>query len=208
MYSDLHIWANKLKRYSFSELEKLNSVKNGIYLLFEKGEKFESLDRIVRVGSHPSQNRFYDRLTDHFMNKHRSSIVRKHIGRCFLNKENDSYIKVWDLSNKEVKKGSPGEKLVDFNKEHAVESRVSDYLNNFSISVIPGLNDTDRRMQLESSLIATLNLSSRKYISSNWLGKSHPDTRIVQSGLWNIQGLNGETLNADDFRLIQEKTKQ
>ena len=195
-----------MKRYSFSELEKVKNVKNGIYLLFEEGEKYHEFDRIVRVGSHPSQDRFYKRLMDHFNNNHRKSIVRKHIGRCFLQKENDPYIHIWDYTNSEVVKGSPGEIQVNKAKENELENRISKYMNKFSICVIPNLNNTEIRMNLEMKLIATLNLSSNEFISSNWLGKYHPDQKISTSGLWNIQHLNAEEfISEEDFQLIKNK---
>jgi len=208
MYQQLHVLFNRLKRYSFQDIKQLEHVNNGIYLLFEKGEKYESLDRVVRVGSHPSQNRFYARLKDHFMDNHRKSIVRKHIGRCFLNDENDPYISVWDFSNTQVKKGSPGNKLINEEKEKNINRRISDYLNNFSICVIPELNNDIQRMTLESKLITTLNLTDKNYISPNWLGKKHPNHKIAHSGLWNIQKLNDNNfISTNDFELIQLKTK-
>jgi hypothetical protein len=208
MYEKLHLWSNGLKRYKFSEISKLQAVKNGIYLVFEEGEKYGALDRIVRVGSHPVQNRFYNRLTDHFLEKQRKSILRKHVGRCFLNLVKDPYIATWNLTNKEVAKGALGFHQVDYTKEAEIESKVSAYFNNFSLSVIPCLDNKDRRMGLESKLIATINRSSHQFISPHWLGKSHPDPRISSSGLWNIHGLNGpELITEDDFIFLKVKTK-
>jgi len=208
MYEKLHLWSNGLKRYKFSEISKLQDVKNGIYLVFEEGEKCGALNRIVRVGSHPGQNRFYNRLTDHFLEKQRKSIMRKHVGRCFLNLVKDPYIGIWNLTNKEVAKGTLGFHQLDYSKEAEIESKVSAYFSNFSLSVIPGLDNEDRRMGLESKLIATLNLSSFQFISPHWFGKNHPDPRISSSGLWNIQGLNGpEFISDEDFAFLKVKTK-
>ncbi len=208
MYEELHTHFNGLKRYTFSQLHLLSNVSNGIYLLLEDGEKYKAMDRIVRVGSHPGTNRFFKRLNDHFFEKHRSSIVRKHIGRCYLNKENDPYLRVWSFNNKQVKKGSSGEQMIDQRKEEAIEQKVSRYLTNFSICIIPNLPEKETRMKLESKLIATLNQSGSQYISSDWLGRYHPDKRISESGLWNIQGLNGnEFISPDDLKLIKGKTK-
>jgi hypothetical protein len=207
MFEEIQRWANSLPRYSFEELHKLNTVSNGIYLVFEKGEKFENFDRIVRVGSHPSQGRFYKRLQDHFFQKQISSIMRKHIGRCFLNMASDPYITIWNFSNTGVKKGSPGEKKMDWIKEMEIESNISDYLNNFTITIISGLNNQAKRMELETKLIATLNGQSSNFISQNWLGLSHPDSKISTSGLWNIQGLNSNNyINKDDFEFLKQMT--
>ena len=64
MFEEIITWANNLERYTFLNLNGLKDVQNGIYLIFENGEKVGDLDRIVRVGSHPFQDRFYKRLTD------------------------------------------------------------------------------------------------------------------------------------------------
>jgi hypothetical protein len=208
MYHKLHVLANSLTRYYFSELDKLESIENGIYLLFEKGEKYENYDRIVRVGSHPSQGRFNERLQEHLLKNHRKSIVRKHIGRCFLNKANDDYIRIWNLTSKKVKKGSEGEKLLIQEKEREIEQKVSEYLKNFSIVVIPNLDIAKRRIELEAKLIATLNLSSYKHISDNWFGKYHPNSKISKSGLWNIQHLNDtDYISETDFEFLKHKTE-
>ncbi|MBE0662568.1 MAG: hypothetical protein IH597_08885 [Bacteroidales bacterium] len=208
MYKELHLWANSLRRYSFDEIGKLSRVANGIYLVFEKGEKFEDLDKIVRVGSHPSPNRFFKRLNDHFMGHQRQSIMRKHVGRCFLNKSGDPYIAVWNLTNSGVKKGSEGEKLVDRKKEQLLEGQIDDYLTNFSMAVIPNLGDTTKRIQIETSLIAMLAQESSLHISKEWLGLHHPDSKISKGGLWNIQGLNRPNiLSENDFHFIREKSK-
>ena len=49
--SRLHILFNKQKRFSFPFKQQINEIpENGIYIIFENGEKFENLDRIVRIG--------------------------------------------------------------------------------------------------------------------------------------------------------------
>jgi hypothetical protein len=95
-YTQIHDYFNSLVRYSFpydkKELERITD-KNGLYILFENGENFEKYDRIVRIGSHNTENRLIKRLRDHFLSKRqRKSVFRKHIGRCLLNKRNDDYI--------------------------------------------------------------------------------------------------------------------
>ncbi len=208
MFEEIITWANKLERFSFGNLNRLKSVQNGIYLLFEKGEKVEGFDRIVRVGSHPSQGRFCRRLTDHFNKKQRASIMRKHIGRCFLNRTSDSYIHIWNFNNVKVKRGGEGELLVDLEKESLIESMISSYLKNFHISVIPSLDERSKRMELETRLIATLNTKNWKYISENWIGRHHPNSKIANSGLWNIQGLDSiKHLTEEDLEFIKVKTQ-
>ncbi len=61
-------------------------------------------------------------------------------------------------------------------------------------------------MELENLLIATLNTKSWEFISENWLGKYHPNSKIASSGLWNIQGLNSnKILTEEDFKFIKSK---
>jgi hypothetical protein len=45
---ELHQLLNEQKRFSFPFQEQ-EIPKNGIYIIFEKGETYDSLDRIVRV---------------------------------------------------------------------------------------------------------------------------------------------------------------
>jgi hypothetical protein len=72
--------------------------------LFEKGETYNGLDRIVRIGSHSGKGRLVKRLKDHFLaSKQRNSIFRKHIGRCFLMIEQDEYIDYWNKPFKKIK---------------------------------------------------------------------------------------------------------
>ena len=58
-------------RYPYNETD---ISKNGIYIMFEKGEKHSRLDRIVRIGSHTGQNRLFERIDEHYIgNDHRNS---------------------------------------------------------------------------------------------------------------------------------------
>lgn len=206
MYWEIHTWANSLPRFTFSRLEEVSQFKNGIYLCFESGEIFKGMDRIVRVGSHPSKGRFFGRLKDHFLKKHRSSIMRKHIGRCFLRQKGNEYLKVWDYTNKQVKQGSPLRKEMDEEKEKMIEEKVSDHLEAFSFVVIPELDEDQYRLQVEAKLISTLKKGGSGS-SDNWLGLWHPNEKIVKSGLWNIQHLDSqETLTKKDFEFIKRKT--
>ena len=93
----LHQILNQQRRfkYPFEEQEHLIP-SNGIYCIFEKGERYGDNDRIVRVGSHTGNNKLLTRLKEHFIktNKDRS-IFRKNIGRALLHKANDPYLSIW-----------------------------------------------------------------------------------------------------------------
>ncbi len=205
MFEGLHQFFNGLKRYHLHDFQSKILTANGVYILFEKGEKVNVLDRITRVGSHPSNGRFIKRLQDHFNNNHRKSIMRKHIGKCFLIIENDPYINVWDYTNKDIKKGNPKLEEVSQQKEKQINNQIDDYLKNFSFCIIPDLKDEEIRLEIENQLIATFNQLSTVKPSANWLGLHHPDERIVNSGLWNIQGLNSPLLSEKNLQIIREK---
>jgi len=65
-YELLHRHFNNLKRFTFPYNESEIS-QNGIYILFETGERYKNFDRIVRIGSHTNKNRLLKRLNEHFV---------------------------------------------------------------------------------------------------------------------------------------------
>lgn len=101
MVLELHGLFNNLKRYSFPFVNYRSEIpKNGIYILFEKGERFYDYDRIVRIGTHTGNDQLYSRLNQHFVKENKNrSIFRKNIGRCFLNKTSNSYLSLWELDS-------------------------------------------------------------------------------------------------------------
>jgi len=69
----LHQWFNNLERISFP-FDDRKIPRNGIYILFEKGETAHGMDRVVRIGTHTGKNQLRSRLKQHFIkeNKDRS----------------------------------------------------------------------------------------------------------------------------------------
>ena len=93
----LHQWFNKMNKFTFP-FDKKDIPKNGIYILFERGETAHSTNRIVRVGTHTGQNQLCSRLLQHFLKENKDrSIFRKNIGRALLNKNKDPFLKQWEL---------------------------------------------------------------------------------------------------------------
>ena len=81
----LHMLFNGLPRFDWTMIDQI-PYRNGIYVMFEKGESYHSMDRIVRIGTHRGQDRLLERLRDHFVREDAdSSILRKNIDRAFLN---------------------------------------------------------------------------------------------------------------------------
>lgn len=80
---DIHKFFYSLKRYNYNTIGEI-PFENGIYIFFENGEIYKDLDRIVRVGTHRSDNRLKNRLRDYSKPNKDGSIFRKNIGRAIL----------------------------------------------------------------------------------------------------------------------------
>ncbi len=171
---------------------------NGIYLLFEKGECSHGGERIVRVGTHTGQNNLPKRLAEHLYAKNKDrSIFRKHIGRCLLRRDNHPYAKVWEYDLTKTVEREKYSHLIDVDMQVAIEDSITEYMiENFSFSVIR-VDQKENRLSYEEQLIATLASCEVCNCSSGWLGKWHPNANICSTGIWNIQGQNGELLLCD-----------
>lgn len=192
-------------RFPYNEME---IKKNGIYIMFENGERHNEFDRVVRIGSHTGVNRLLERIDEHYIgNDHRDSIFRKHLGRCFLTlyKKTD-YIKTWDLKIKKREDKVKHIDKIDWNIEQIIEDKITSYIkDNFSFIVIPNLTDETKRLRLEAGLIAIFAQFDNKQISETWIGRCHPDVKILKSGLWNIHDINNKPLNDEEINYIIDK---
>lgn len=195
----LHELFNSMTRFNFPFDEKLIPL-NGIYVLFEKGEKAHGLDRIVRIGTHTGFNQLPSRLYQHFVNENKDrSIFRKNIGRALLNKENDSFLVQWniDLTAKEARQKHVAS--IDLAKLDLIEKKVSKCLQeNFSFVVFE-VKDKKERLSLEAGLISTVSLCEECQPSKSWLGLFSPKEKIRESGLWLEQELYKKPLTERDL---------
>jgi hypothetical protein len=204
-YKYLHEYFNKQNRYTFpfnkNEIKKISDL-NGLYILFEKGETYYGMDRIVRIGSHYGHNRLVRRLSDHFLSENqRNSVFRKHIGRSILNEENNPYLNNWNLPFKKIIDKEKNKNLVNLEYEYIYEQQVSKYINaNFSFCIIPKIYQPELRNKLEKGIISTLSQSHERTSSANWRGNFHPDSRIKESKLWNIEYLNETPLSVLEIK--------
>ncbi len=206
-YEKLHILFSDLEKFTYPYNETQIS-NNGIYILFENGEYFKGLDRVVRIGSHTGNNRLFTRINEHYIkDDHRDSIFRKHLGRCFLtiNKKTD-YIENWDLKIKKRVDKEKNYQRINWELEKEYEQLITKYIrNNFSFVVIPNLNNENERLRLEKGLIATFAQAKEKKSSEDWIGNNHPDKKIRNYKLWNIHHLLGIPLTEREIELIEEK---
>jgi hypothetical protein len=188
MYEDacakLHRVLNDLPRYSFDQLDD-QVPANGIYLTFESGEEGHGGNRIVLIGSHTGAGRLASRLREQVrLNKDRS-ILKKHVGRAILQRDNDPYLPIWNLDLTTKKAREEHGHTIDKTKKAGVEDAVSAYIEqNVSVSVLPS-NDPDDAYRQKKACMGTVSSCSHCLPSPGWLGR-HADPRIAQSGLWQI----------------------
>jgi len=194
--------------------------KNGIYFFYEKDEasKHDGVSRrIVRVGTHKGNN-FRSRMNDHFLFNERKmnfnsvkaapkdrSIFRKNIGRALLNKEEDDYLKIWNIDFTPRKNRDKYHHLRDINEEKEIESRITNILrDDFSFRFLLIDNETKRigNRGLESSLIGTIAKCELCKPSERWLGNHSPVDAIRNNGLWLVQHLQSDEINNEEKKFI------
>ena len=177
--------------------------ENGIYFLFENGEAAHGGDRIVRVGTHTGDKNLPKRLAEHLYAKNKDrSIFRKHIGRCLLRRDNHAYVDRWEHDLTKKADRARYEALIDREVQDAIEDEVTRYMTeNFSFSVIK-IDLKSDRIRFEEKLIGTLSKCEECAASPGWLGKWHPNALLASSGIWNVQGRDGEVLSGSDAEIL------
>lgn len=204
MVHGVHALFNQLPRLSYKEIESL-PYSNGIYVMFEEGEKFGKMDRIVRIGTHRSDNRLKQRLSDHFhKDDSDGSIFRKHIGRCLLYRERHPYLSTWDLNTSTPDVVEHNRDRIDMAFEMSIEHRITRYLQEYVTFVCFEVNTEAQRLRYEESLIALLAQSQEAVASEKWIGLNSPKAEIISSGLWNVQGIDAKPATLQELQEIQD----
>lgn len=202
----IHQIFNQSQIHSFP-FDEMRIPENGIYILFEKGEKGHGINRIVRVGTHTGRNQLRSRLRQHFLTENKDrSIFRKNIGRAILNKRKDKYLNVWEMDfTTRAAKNAFGH-LVESQKQKNIEKEVTKYIqDNFSFVVFE-VTDKDQRLALESKIISTISLCDKCKPSRSWLGNFSPKEKIRQSGLWLVNELNKTPLSLQETKELSKIT--
>lgn len=201
---DIHQLFNAAERYSFPFNDK-DIPKNGIYILFEKGEYAHAEDRIVRVGTHTGIDQLRSRLKQHFVKENKDrSIFRKNIGRAILAQDNDSFLEQWewDLTTRVNKdKYLP---LLDKDKQNDIEKQVSAYIQESFSFIVFEVDSKELRLDLESKIISTVSLCSECKSSKDWLGLSSPKHKISESRLWLVNELYKTPLEDEELQALYE----
>lgn len=186
---------NKIDRYEFP-FNKSKISKNGLFVLFEKSEKFRNMDRIVYVGSNIKKDRLIKMLNYIFKEGNReNTTLRRNIGTCLLNKGdeklfkkfgidyNPKLINMWDMDIKEFNQ-EYGTDSIENKQMEKVEKIVSNYIqDNFSFSFIE-IEDKLKRSYIKSKIISTLSLAEENKPSNQWLGHYSSRKKIQDSGLY------------------------
>ena len=202
----LHELFNAQKRFTFPFKDREGEIpKNGIYIIFEKGEYFNGFDRIVRVGTHTGDNQLRSRLNQHFVKENKNrSIFRKNIGRCILNKEYDTYLERWELDITSKADKEKNFKRIDLDFEKKTEKKISDYIQkNLSFCVFQ-VDTKEQRLFWESKIVSTLAKSKELKASDVWLGNFSPKYKIKTSGLWQVNELYKSELTEDEFENLKQ----
>jgi len=197
---ELHRIFNSMKRLKYP-YEDEYIPQNGIYVLFEKGEMcHENLDRIVRVGTHRGDKQLRSRLNEHFINENKDrSIFRKNIGRAILNKNNDEFIKYWELDLTPSKNREKYSNIIDFQYQKKIEGEVTRYIQEMFSFVVIEINDREMRLFYESKIISEVSNCKECFSSENWLGRYSPKEKIRESGLWQENKLYIEGFSKEEF---------
>jgi hypothetical protein len=199
----LHGIFNDLERHRFP-YDGSAIPKNGIYVLFEKGEHAHgNYDRIVRIGTHTGHGNLPKRLAEHFLveNKDRS-IFRKNIGRAILNKRRDPFLELWelDLTTGFARQQHAGQ--INPEKLSKVEAEVSEVIRSKFTFAVFQMDDELQRLAFEKCIIAAINHCRDCQPSSAWLGNHSPKHQIRESGLWLVQGLNACDMTAGEMETL------
>ena len=195
----LHQLFERLPRYSWKNIDAI-PFENGIYIVYERGETFQGYARVVRVGTHTSQNRLKQRLKDHFVREdHNASIFRKNIGKALLRRARDPYLETWSLDTSRPGNIDRANRML----EAQIENSVSDYMRkNLCFSVFP-VETAEERLRLEEAIIATLHRAEDFRASDTWLGLDSPEREIRESGMWLKQCLNAAPLTPVEALRLQ-----
>jgi len=201
----VHHLFGRRERFAFP-FDEYRIPRNGINVLFEKGETGHGADRIVRVGTHTGGGQLRSRLKQHFIKENKDrSIFRKNIGRSLLHGDGDPFLDQWNLDLTTRKAKNKYSRAIDWDKQNAAEKRVSQYIQGHFTFAVVEVADKARRLELESRLISTVSLCDACGPSPGWLGLSSPKQKIRESRLWLVNELHKQPLSEADLAELQQR---
>lgn len=199
---ELHLRLNHLSKHHFP-FDITEIPLNGIYVLFEDGERAHGTNRIVRIGTHTGNDQLRSRLKQHFLKENKDrSIFRKNIGRALLNQDKDQFLEQWELDLTTRAEKERYGLQIDHMKLKEVEHLVSAYIQTHFQFVVFCVPKKDDRLKWESRIISTVSLCQSCYPSPEWLGLHSTKEKIRESGLWNVNELYKQPLSQPEFEEI------
>lgn len=205
----LHSWLAARERHHYP-FDPATLPLNGVYIVFEKGERGHDTDRIVRIGTHTGENQLRSRLFQHFVRENKDrSIFRKNIGRSLLAKARDSFAKAWEWDLTSRANREKYARRVNKKKMLDTEKSVSAYIQKrFSFTALDVPTKADR-LALESKLIATIAQCPYCTASKSWLGHHSPKQEIREYGLWQINELRSAPMTTQEvLKFIQKHSRK
>lgn len=187
---------------------------NGVYFFYERGEiqAHGREQRIVNVGTHTGDGNLAQRISSHYIPDSEidhltpdkkapkdRSIFRKHIGRAILEKEDNPYLKTWEIDFTERENREKLSHLRDMRLEMRIEKECNRILESaFSFKVVI-VKSKEERMGLRKRLVGTLSGCAFCRASDGWLGRHSPVDKIRRGKLWNVHHLGSDGLTDTDM---------
>ena len=204
---ELHDIFNGLKRKKFTK-EDIDGIgyENGIYIIFENGEKAHHRCRIVRIGTHSKPNNLIKRLNSHRINSG-ATVFRNKVGCAILNKNNpkDPDLEKW-YTFKSLNKCIKKDKLYNIRKQ--VSDHIINNMSFVSFRVDKISKEEFGTLYWEAKLISTIAKCNNCCSSDKWLGKKMPNLGNLESakksGLWLSKELESEILTPKELEKLKK----
>lgn len=171
----------------------------GVYFFFEPGEvRSDGSPRVVRVGTHGltagSKSTLWGRLSQHRgrtsgSGNHRGSVFRLHVGAALIARGDVVPVGTWGQRSNAPR--------VVREAEAAVEQAVSAHLAAMTVLWVPVDDEpgaSSDRGRIEAGAIGVLSRRSNPLAdppSPEWLGNYAARPAIRDSGLWNVNHVDG-----------------
>jgi hypothetical protein len=216
----LHSWFNDMERHTFCTGYADHIPQNGIYIMFEKGEKAHQVDRIVRIGTHnigPRGNSILeDRLEQH-ISPNGLSVFRNKIGDAIINKSRSEGSSFWSEEDLTDWNGSWGNGVPRKHKRfqqrgrsrqfEEIDNCISEYMHKNISFVCIEINDKNDRKLFEARLISTISNCTECERSEHWLGNYSTKEKVRKSGLWQENELWKSDFSDAEFERFEEIVK-
>jgi hypothetical protein len=199
----------ELHRFELSDINRLG-FNNGIYIVFEEGERFHDYKRIVRVGTHSKPYNLLTRLNIHRRNSG-PSVFRRKIGCAIMNKANPKDTDIIHWFHKDYS-------LINKDKLISIRKSVTEHIVKKMCFVAFEVNGTKKEEKgtlfWESKIIATIAQSANYRQSPDWLGNFMPVhinealKPVKDYGLWLVDELESEPLSDVEIGELEKIVKR